>query len=158
MDFLKLTPAKLDPSEISELVAHESCGAVAMFAGTTRDNFEGKQVVSLEYEAYDEMAKKEMASICYEIRQRWPDVKNIAMYHRLGLVPVKEASVVIAISSPHRNSSLEALPFALDELKKSVPVWKKEYYKGQAGETSSQWKENPECGWSKRHQLDSHNF
>lgn len=115
------------------------------------------KVVSLEYEAYDEMAKKEMARICYEIRQRWPDVKHIAMYHRLGFVPVKEASVVIAISSPHRKESLEALPFALDELKKSVPVWKKEYYMEQAGETSSQWKENPECGWSKRHQLDNHN-
>lgn len=104
------------------------------------------------------MAKKEMASICFEVRQRWPDVKNIAMYHRLGLVPVKEASVVIAISSPHRKSALDALPFALDELKKSVPVWKKEFYKEIAGEASSQWKENPECTWSKRHQLDNHNI
>lgn len=96
-----------------------------------------------------------MASICFEIRQRWPEVKNIAMYHRLGFVPVKEASVVIAISSPHRTASLQALPFALDELKKSVPVWKKEYYKEETGEPSSQWKENPECTWSKRHQLDN---
>lgn len=117
------------------------------------------KVVSLEYEAYDEMAKKEMTSICDDIRLRWPDVKHIAIHHRLGFVPVKEASVVIAISSPHRNTSLEALPFALDELKKSVPIWKKEYYKESAGEPSSQWKENPECGWSKRHhQLDNHNI
>lgn len=115
------------------------------------------KVVSLEYEAYDEMAKKEMARICLQLRQLWPDIKNIAMYHRLGLVPVKEASVVIAISSPHRKTSLDALPFALDELKRSVPVWKKEFYKEQAGEASSQWKENPECTWSKRHQLDNHN-
>jgi len=99
------------------------------------------------------MAKKEMASICHEVRQRWPDVRNIAMYHRLGLVPVKEASVVIAISSPHRKSSLEALPFALDELKKSVPVWKKEYYKDALN--TSEWKENPECTWSKKHQLNN---
>jgi molybdopterin synthase catalytic subunit len=118
-------------------------------------NFIAFKVVTLEYEAYDEMAKKEMANICFEIRQRWPEIKHIAMYHRLGLVPVKEASVVIAISSPHRKASLEALPFALDELKKSVPVWKKEYYKVDAGEdSSSQWKENPECTWSKKHQLD----
>ncbi|CAO1411776.1 unnamed protein product [Diamesa serratosioi] len=129
MDFLKLSEKKLDVTEICELVAHESCGAVAMFAGTTRDNFQGKSVISLEYEAYEGMAKKEMSSICYEVRQRWPDVKNIAIYHRLGLVPVKEASVVIAISSPHRQSGLEAVPFTLDELKKSVPVWKKENYK-----------------------------
>lgn len=98
------------------------------------------------------MAKKEMASICFEVRQRWPDIVNIAMHHRLGFVPIKEASVVIAISSPHRKSSLEALPFALDELKRSVPVWKKEHYKELAGEASSQWKENPECAWSMKHQ------
>lgn len=116
------------------------------------------KVVSLEYEAYDEMAKKEMANICFELRQRWPDVRNIAMYHRLGFVPVKEASVVIAISSPHRASSLQALPFALDELKKLVPIWKKEYYKENVGEASSQWKENPECTWSRKHQLDNHNI
>ena len=174
MDFLKLTVEKLDPTEISELVADDGCGAIALFAGTTRDNFEGKQVeyvvinennlcliffitfkvISLQYEAYDEMAKKEMANICYEIRQRWPNIKHIAMHHRLGFVPVKEASVVIAISSPHRQSSLEALPFALDELKKTVPVWKKEFYKADVGEASSQWKENPECTWSKKHQTD----
>lgn len=93
------------------------------------------------------MAKKEMSSICFTVRQRWPDVLNIAIYHRLGLVPVKEASVVIAISSPHRQSGLEAVPFTLDELKKSVPVWKKENYKDPG--IASVWKENPECSWSK---------
>lgn len=104
------------------------------------------------------MAKKEMSNICYEIRRRWPDVVNIAMHHRLGLVPVKESSVVIAISSPHRRSSLDALPFALDELKKMVPIWKKEFYKVEhpGGEGESQWKENPECTWSKK-ALDNHN-
>lgn len=65
---------------------------------------------------------------------------------------------MIAISSPHRKTSLDALPFALDELKKSVPVWKKEFYKEKEGEATSQWKENPECTWSKRHQLDNHNL
>jgi molybdopterin synthase catalytic subunit len=106
------------------------------------------------------MAKKEMNNICYEIRQRWTDVVNIAIYHRLGRVPVKEANVVIAISSPHRQTSLEALPFALDELKKMVPIWKKEFYKTN-DETcqESQWKENPECTWSmKARQLDNHNI
>lgn len=103
----------------------------------------------MEYEAYDGMAKKEMSLICYEVRQRWPDVFNIAIYHRLGLVPVREASVVIAISSPHRQSGLAAVPFALDELKKSVPVWKKENYKDPG--SASEWKENPECSWSKNH-------
>lgn len=149
MDHIKLTHEKLDPTEISELCAHESCGAVSLFLGTTRDNFEDKEVVKLEYEAYDEMAKKVMSKICDEIRLAWPDVKNICMYHRLGVVPVKEASVIIAISSPHRKTSLEALPFALDQLKKLVPIFKREYYKDREG--SSEWKENPECTWSKKH-------
>lgn len=118
------------------------------------------KVVSLEYEAYAEMAKKEMANICFDVRQRWPDVRNIAMFHRLGFVPVKEASVVIAIGSPHRDSSLQALPYALDELKRLVPIWKKEYYakENEGEEESSQWKENPECTWSRKHQLDNHNI
>jgi molybdopterin synthase catalytic subunit len=99
------------------------------------------------------MAHKEMSRICDEIRDRWPDVKHIAMYHRLGFVPVKEASVVIGISSPHRQTSLEALPFALDELKKSVPIWKREYYKNS--EVLSEWKENSECTWSKKYQQNN---
>lgn len=107
------------------------------------------KVIKLEYEAYDEMAKKVMSKICDDVRLNWPDVVNICIYHRLGEVPVKEASVIIAISSPHRKSSLEALPFALDQLKKSVPIFKREYYKD--GEGSSEWKENPECTWSKKH-------
>lgn len=100
-----------------------------------------------------------MSNICYEVRRRWPDVVNIAMHHRLGRVPVKESSVVIAISSPHRASSLEALPFALDQLKRMVPIWKKEFYKSKhGGDEESQWKENPECTWSKKAQLDNHNI
>jgi len=106
------------------------------------------KVVKLEYEAYDEMAKKIMSKICDDVRLHWPDVQNMCIYHRLGEVPVKEASVVIAISSPHRQTSLEALPFALDQLKKSVPIFKREYYKDNEG--SSEWKENPECTWSKK--------
>lgn len=92
------------------------------------------------------MAKKTMSALCHEIRQRWPDTKNIAIFHRLGLVPVKEASVVIAISSPHRRSSLDAVSFTIEELKKSVPIWKKEIYKDAA--VGSEWKENKECTWS----------
>jgi molybdopterin synthase catalytic subunit len=126
------------------------------------------QVLCLEYEAYEAMALKSMNSICTEIRLRWTDVKHIGMHHRLGkpkihynhkiilnellhyvsgVVPVKEASVVIAISSPHRKSSLQAVQYAIEELKKSVPVWKKETYSDPAG-SSSEWKENSECKWS----------
>lgn len=153
MNFLNLTLDKLDVGEINDLVAHETCGAVSLFVGTTRDNFEGKTVIQLEYEAYESMALKTMNQLCDEIRGRWPDVVNIAIHHRLGTVPVKEASVVIAVSSPHRLSSLDAVHFAINELKKSVPVWKKEQY--AAGEGCSEWKENKECTWSKKNK-DNH--
>lgn len=93
------------------------------------------------------MAIKEMTTICDEIRRKWSDVANIAIYHRLGSVPVKEASVVIAISSPHRKTSLECVAFAIDELKRRVPIWKKEKYSDDGGST---WKENQECRWSQK--------
>uniref|UniRef100_A0A0K8TTC0 Molybdopterin synthase catalytic subunit n=1 Tax=Tabanus bromius TaxID=304241 RepID=A0A0K8TTC0_TABBR len=143
MDYTELSKEPLDIGAINTLVLHESCGAVSMFIGTTRDNFESKKVLSLEYEAYEPMAIKSMKSICSDIRSKWPDIKNIAIFHRLGLVPVKEASVIIAISSPHRESSLQAVSHAIDELKKSVPIWKKELY----DDNNAEWKENKECQW-----------
>lgn len=146
-NFLRLTFERLDVGELNELVAHESCGAVALFVGTTRDNFEGKEVVLLQYEAYEAMALKSMNGICEELRKRWPELVHIGIHHRLGTVPVKEASVVIAVSSPHREAALEAVRWAIDELKKSVPVWKKEQY--AEGQGCSEWKENKECTWSK---------
>lgn len=84
-----------------------------------------------------------MKSICEELRVKWSDLKNIAFYHRLGLVPVKEASVIIAISSPHRQAALDALSYAIEELKRRVPIWKKEKYL----DNESAWKENKECQW-----------
>lgn len=92
------------------------------------------------------MAIKAMKKISEEMRMQWNDVANIAIYHRLGLVPVKEASVIIAVSSPHRNTSLEAVQFAIEKLKQIVPIWKKEKYSHPEG--SSEWKENKECMWS----------
>ncbi|XP_059610613.1 molybdopterin synthase catalytic subunit [Phlebotomus argentipes] len=128
MDFLKLTKERLNVGDVSDLVANEGCGAISLFVGTTRDNFEDKKVVSLEYEAYEPMALKTMKKICQDIRSRWPQARNIAIHHRLGEVAVKEASVVIAISSPHRKDGIEATAFAIEELKKQVPIWKKEQY------------------------------
>uniref|UniRef100_A0A1L8EC16 Molybdopterin synthase catalytic subunit n=1 Tax=Haematobia irritans TaxID=7368 RepID=A0A1L8EC16_HAEIR len=143
---LLLTHDSLDVGSISTLVSDGSCGAISLFVGTTRDNFEDKKVVSLEYEAYEPMALKEMENICLQLRQRWPDIVKIAIYHRLGLVPVCEASVVIAISSPHRKTSLDAVSEAIEELKKRVPIWKKEKYDSEEG----MWKENKECQWQSK--------
>lgn len=104
------------------------------------------QVVSLEYEAYEPMALKSLNNICAEIRTKWEAVHGIAIYHRLGLVPVKEASVIIAVSSPHRQASLEATSYAIEALKKEVPIWKKEKYSDQ----KAAWKANAECEWGKK--------
>ncbi|CAK1547463.1 unnamed protein product [Leptosia nina] len=141
MDYIKLTFDKLLIDDISDLVVHDSCGAVSIFVGTTRDNFEGKKVIRLEYEAYEPMALKAMKSICDEVRNRWPSVYGIAIYHRLGAVPCKEASVVIAVSSPHRRDSLDAVSHCIDSLKANVPIWKKEIYE----DSEPVWKENVEC-------------
>ncbi|GAB0087505.1 Molybdopterin synthase catalytic subunit [Sergentomyia squamirostris] len=154
MDYLKLTSDKLITSDVSDLVAHEGCGAISMFVGTTRDYFEDKKVISLEYEAYEPMALKTMKKICEEIRSKWSQIKHIAIYHRLGLVAVKEASVVIAVSSPHRKDSLEAVAFAIEELKKQVPIWKKEQYT----EAQGTWKENKESGTMNRQVSGKINF
>ncbi|XP_075983316.1 molybdenum cofactor synthesis 2B [Anticarsia gemmatalis] len=141
MDHLKLTVDKLSVDEVTELVTNDTCGAVSVFIGTTRDNFEGKKVLRLEYEAYEPMALKALKAICDDVRAKWPAVHSIAMYHRLGMVPCREASVVIAVSSPHRRDSLDAVAHCIEQLKASVPIWKKEVY-----ETADPvWKENVEC-------------
>lgn len=143
MNHVEITESVLDVKHVSDLVTSPSCGAISVFIGTTRDNFNGKKVLRLEYEAYNSMAEKKMKEICQLIRQKW-DVQKIAMVHRIGVVPLTEASIIIAISSPHRKESLEAVHFAIDTLKATVPIWKKEIYEDE----SSTWKENKECTWS----------
>ncbi|XP_053446769.1 molybdopterin synthase catalytic subunit isoform X1 [Nycticebus coucang] len=142
-DIIKFTEEKLSVDEVSKLVISPLCGAVSVFVGTTRNNFEGKKVISLEYEAYLPMAENEVRKIFSEIRQKWP-IKHIAVFHRLGLVPVSEASIIIAVSSAHRAASLAAVNYAIDYLKAKVPIWKKEMYE----ESSSSWKRNKECFWA----------
>ncbi|XP_034487838.1 molybdopterin synthase catalytic subunit [Drosophila innubila] len=144
MDYIQLVKDKIDIQQIHDLIIDDGCGACSVFVGTTRDTFEGKKVISLEYEAYENMALKEMNKICSELRARWPNLKHIAIYHRLGTVPVREGSVVIATSSPHRAAALESVSFAIDQLKSRVPIWKKEIYEE---DLIGEWKENKECQW-----------
>ncbi|XP_062984734.1 molybdopterin synthase catalytic subunit isoform X1 [Elgaria multicarinata webbii] len=143
-DLIKLNSEKLSADEISELVISPCCGAVSLFIGTTRNHFEGRKVMHLEYEAYAPMAEAELKKICTDIRLKWPAVKHIAIHHRLGSVPISEASVIVAISSPHRAESLAAVQYCINTLKATVPIWKKEVY-----EEESSWKENKECFWVK---------
>ncbi|XP_017144535.1 molybdopterin synthase catalytic subunit isoform X2 [Drosophila miranda] len=128
MNHIKLIDCPIDVTYAINLISDPSCGASSIFIGTTRDSFQGKKVVSLTYEAYENMALKEMDKICLELRATWPDLKHILIYHRLGTVPENEASVVIAASAPHRSAALKAVTFAIDQLKSRVPIWKKELY------------------------------
>ncbi len=144
-NFVKITNDVLDVGEITSLVSDESTGAVSIFVGTTRNHFGGKKVLKLFYESYEPMAVKKMEELCVDLREKWP-IHNVAIYHRLGEVPPKEASVVIAVTSEHRKASLEAVAFAIERLKATVPIWKKEVY-----EVGDEWKANSECEWSKNH-------
>mmetsp|Transcript_72834 Transcript_72834/g.201955 ORF Transcript_72834/g.201955 Transcript_72834/m.201955 type:complete len:208 (+) Transcript_72834:77-700(+) len=137
--FMDLTHAPLDVAALERRVASPACGAVSTFSGITRDTFNGKRVLRLEYEAYNKMALKEMVAIASRIRERWVDVKGVVIQHRLGVVPVTEASIVICVSSPHRVAAMEACRYAIDQVKTTVTVWKKEIY-----EDGSSWKQNEE--------------
>ena len=120
-------PIRLD--ELTAFVADPGAGAMATFVGTTRDSNDGRRVIRLEYECYPGMAEKEMAKIGHEILERWP-VKKVAMIHRLGRVDIGQASVAIAVSSSHRHAAFEACHYAINQLKETVPIWKKELYEG----------------------------
>lgn len=144
-DWLKLTCETLSVDAAARLVGDEGCGAISMFIGTTRDTFEGRRVIRLEYEAYEAMAESELRKVCRGAREEWPGVRHICIHHRLGIVPVSEASVVIAISSPHRQDSLQAVQYCINTLKSTVPIWKKEVYE----DDGSSWKENQECPWGR---------
>ena len=103
-------------------------GAVVLFSGVVRDNTGGRRVKFLEYEAHVPMAVSKMREIVATMRLRWPDLTRIAMIHRIGRLEIGESSVMIAVSSPHRRQAFEAGQFAIDTLKETVPVWKKEYF------------------------------
>ena len=125
----RLTDKPIELNELLALVGDPGAGAVATFIGTTRDNNEGRSILSLDYEAYPGMAEQEMARLGEEVEEKWR-ITRMAMVHRIGNVPIGEASVIIAVSAPHRDDAFKACRYAIDELKKRVPIWKKEIYRG----------------------------
>ncbi|XP_077593406.1 uncharacterized protein LOC144210561 isoform X2 [Stigmatopora nigra] len=145
-DVFKLNRDRPSTEEAVAAVGSATCGAISLFVGTTReDHCEGGKVVGLEYEAYEAMVESELARLCRDVRSRWPDVARIYVHHRLGWVKVGEASLVAAVSSPHRHDSQRALGHLVDGLKAKLPVWKKEVYDGR----EAAWKENAECAWAR---------
>ena len=125
--FLKITEETLDVAAITDLVADAAAGAINVFVGTVRSNTRGRAVVRLEFEAYESMALKEMDKICRQAGERWP-VLAMAVYHRTGVLQVGDVPVVIAVSTPHREQGFAACQYAIDTLKQTVPIWKKEIF------------------------------
>jgi molybdopterin synthase catalytic subunit len=124
-----LSDAPLSLERVAAEVASDDAGAIATFVGTTRAHSRGREVIRLEYEAYEGMAEAEMERIAGELRQRH-DVIAVAIHHRVGPVEIGETSVVIAVSAPHRAAAFDACRDAIDTLKQTVPLWKKELYVG----------------------------
>jgi len=125
----RVTEEPLSLEAVAAEVADERAGAVATFTGTVRRQSRGREVMRLEYEAYAEMAEEVMAKLAAELEQRY-ELCAVAIHHRVGVLGIGEASVLIAVSAPHRQDALAACTDAIDALKETVPLWKKEIYEG----------------------------
>ena len=135
---IEITYDALDPEAITDRVRSGSAGAVITFLGTTRDNTADRDVLYLEYEAYEPMAEKKLAEVAQEMMDRWP-LTGVAISHRLGRLEITDISLVVAVASQHRGYAFEAAQYSVDRLKQVVPIWKKEFFQG--GEV---WVESPE--------------
>lgn len=122
-----ITKENIDPSDVLARVGRPADGAVAFFAGVVRNENQGRPVSGMEYEGYDEMAGKELAAIVGEAAER-AGGGRVAAVHRLGRLAIGEVSVAIAVSAPHRAEAFDAARYVIEELKKRLPVWKREHY------------------------------
>ncbi len=125
----RVTRKGIDLLILVRSVTDPQAGAIVTFIGSTRNHNEGRQVTSLEYDGYEPMAEKELARIGREAQEKW-SICKIAIVHRIGAVPISEPSVMIAVSAAHRDDAYRASRFAIDEIKKTVPIWKKEFFEG----------------------------
>ncbi|MFC4769206.1 molybdopterin converting factor subunit 1 [Effusibacillus consociatus] len=138
----EITTEPLSADALITKVSNPYAGAILTFVGTVREFTHGQRTVFLEYEAYPEMAVKKMAEIAAEIEEKWPGTQ-VAMSHRIGKLDIEEASVVIAVATPHRAASFEAGRYAIERLKQIVPIWKKEVW-----EDGSEWKGHQQGPWN----------
>ena len=114
--------------EIVARLADPANGAVVTFVGVVRGETDGREVLYLEYEAYPEMALQTLRQVAGEVQERWPEIREVAIVHRVGRLQVGETAVVIALSAAHRRQMFDALHYAIDRLKEIVPIWKKEVW------------------------------
>lgn len=124
---IKITEHPLNPDDITSTVFNDEAGAVNVFVGTVRATTRHKRVVKLEFETYLNMAIKEIEKIIEQVKSKWP-VHHVVIHHRIGTLTVGEIAVVIAVSASHRKEAFAACQYAIDTLKETVPIWKKEIF------------------------------
>lgn len=136
---IRLFDAPLNAADAVTAVTCPQAGGIDLFLGTTRAETHPQlgELIALDYHAYPEMALTEMRRIADRAASQWP-ITRMVIWHRLGMVPVGESSVLIAVSCPHRGDAFEACRFVIDELKKTVPLWKKERFA-----RDTRWQESP---------------
>jgi molybdopterin converting factor subunit 1 len=130
-DVFEITREPIDIAGLRARLLRGESGAVVIFDGVARDNTKGRPTLYLEYEGYTDMALRKLAEIGREVHEKWP-INRIGIIHRLGRIEITESSVVIVVTSAHRRAAFEACHYAIDRLKKTVPIWKKEYFEDGA--------------------------
>ncbi len=128
---VKVTAEPLIVQTTFDLVHSDGAGGTCIFVGTVRNQTKGKQVLRLDFEAYVPMAEKEMRKIAATVTERWK-AHHVVMHHRIGSLAIGEVPVIIAVATPHRKAAFEACQYAIDTLKETVPIWKKEFFEDGA--------------------------
>lgn len=126
-DFCELTAEPLNVGAIARRVVPENCGATVTLDGYVRRLTKGRETLYLVYEGYEPMALKEMEKLVGQAKARF-EIENVGIVHRLGKLEIGETSVVVAVAAPHRRAAFEACEWLIKELKRTVPIWKKEVY------------------------------
>ena len=124
---IKITSKKLNLQECYDFVQDDSCGGIALFVGTVRNKTKEKEVTLLDFSTYKKMAISEIKKIATKALEQF-DILKIAIHHAEGELKIGDIPVIIAVSSPHRKASFTACQYAIDTLKETVPIWKKEHF------------------------------
>lgn len=124
---IQISTEPLQQQDCLDFVTNDKAGGIVSFVGTVRNQTKGKKVVRLEFESYEPMAIKEMQKIAERAAAKWP-VEKMVIHHRVGVLGIGEIAVIIAVATPHRKAAFEACEFAIDTLKETVPIWKKEIF------------------------------
>lgn len=127
MDFFELTTNPISVESVARRIVPPECGATVTLDGYVRQFTKGRETLHLVYEAYEPMALKEMEKLIHEARRQY-EIANVGIVHRLGKLEIGETSVVISVAAPHRRAAFEACEWLIRELKRTVPIWKKEVY------------------------------